>query len=112
MSLPVDGPDTQTDWEVTSEGLYIATRQFLVRRGYCCSNRCRNCPYINWREDPAWQPAPAAAVRRMRVSPRTLNAVRAHVAWHEQASVQAQESEQERRAALLAHYRLLLERWY
>lgn len=22
------------------------TREFLIGRGYCCGNGCRNCPYI------------------------------------------------------------------
>ena len=34
------------DWEIDSNGLYVATRSFLVRRGFCCANQCRNCPYI------------------------------------------------------------------
>jgi hypothetical protein len=23
----------------------VFTRDFLVKRGYCCNSRCRNCPY-------------------------------------------------------------------
>jgi hypothetical protein len=23
----------------------VLTRDFLLRRGYCCNARCRNCPY-------------------------------------------------------------------
>ncbi len=80
MSLPDNRPDIQADWEVTPEGLYIATRHFLLRRGYCCANRCRNCPYVNWRENPAWQHAPAEAIRRATVSPKTLAGVRAALA--------------------------------
>ncbi len=26
-------------------GLMILTAEFLLRRGYCCGNGCRNCPY-------------------------------------------------------------------
>jgi hypothetical protein len=26
-------------------GLMILTARFLLERGYCCSNGCRNCPY-------------------------------------------------------------------
>ncbi|HXG85897.1 MAG TPA: DUF5522 domain-containing protein [Pyrinomonadaceae bacterium] len=26
-------------------GLMILTRHFLLKRGYCCRNGCRNCPY-------------------------------------------------------------------
>jgi hypothetical protein len=49
---PAQQTSEEADWEVTAEGLYMATRSFLVRRGYCCANRCRNCPYVNWRNDP------------------------------------------------------------
>lgn len=37
---------TEGDFEVGADGLYVATRQFLLRRGYCCGCGCRNCPYI------------------------------------------------------------------
>ena len=26
-------------------GLMVLTAAFLLRRGYCCENGCRNCPY-------------------------------------------------------------------
>ena len=26
-------------------GLYVLTARFLLRRGYCCDNNCRHCPY-------------------------------------------------------------------
>lgn len=33
------------DFYFTSEGYTVFTEQFLLRRGYCCGNRCRHCPY-------------------------------------------------------------------
>jgi hypothetical protein len=27
------------------DGLMILTAHFLLKRGYCCQNGCRNCPY-------------------------------------------------------------------
>ncbi|MBW7847613.1 MAG: hypothetical protein H3C41_05965 [Bacteroidales bacterium] len=27
-------------------GLRIMTKSFLTRRGYCCGNGCRHCPYF------------------------------------------------------------------
>ena len=27
------------------EGLMVLTAHFLLNRGYCCGNGCRNCPY-------------------------------------------------------------------
>jgi hypothetical protein len=26
-------------------GLMVLTARFLLKRGYCCRNNCRNCPY-------------------------------------------------------------------
>jgi hypothetical protein len=26
-------------------GLYVFTANYLKRRGYCCDNGCRHCPY-------------------------------------------------------------------
>lgn len=34
------------DFERNADGLYVATRQFLLRRGFCCGCGCRNCPYV------------------------------------------------------------------
>lgn len=112
MSWTSDHSDTsQPDWEITPDGLYIATRHFLLRRGYCCANRCRNCPYVNWREDRTWQHAPATAIRRVTVSPKVLAGVRTALAYHEQRLTSAGEDERAYHCDMLAHYRLLLERW-
>ena len=40
--------DTQTeglDYYLNQEGYRVMTEYFLVKRGYCCSNVCMNCPY-------------------------------------------------------------------
>jgi Family of unknown function (DUF5522) len=26
-------------------GLFVFTKSYHLRRGYCCKNGCRNCPY-------------------------------------------------------------------
>ena len=26
-------------------GRYVFTSEYLLRRGYCCENGCRHCPY-------------------------------------------------------------------
>ncbi len=26
-------------------GLMVLTAHYLLKRGYCCANKCRNCPY-------------------------------------------------------------------
>lgn len=111
MASSTGDSDSQADWEITPEGLYVATRHFLVRRGYCCANRCRNCPYINWRDRAEWRPAPAAAIQRTRVSPKALAGARAALSQHEQALNACKEDEQAYHREMIEHYRLLLARW-
>lgn len=39
-------------------GKLVFTSEFLLKRGYCCNSRCRNCPYKqpeNKREDNSSQ---------------------------------------------------------
>jgi hypothetical protein len=43
---PGDPRPDEPDWVLNEAGLMMATRSFLLRRGYCCGNGCRNCPYI------------------------------------------------------------------
>ena len=38
--LLVEGEDYYLE-----DGLYVFTESFLRRRGYCCDNGCRHCPY-------------------------------------------------------------------
>ena len=82
-----------TDWEIDSNSLYVATRSFLVRRGFCCANQCRNCPYINWHNSPTWQPLPAEAVKVAAVSLKALEGARKALAQHERQSQQLGPSE-------------------
>lgn len=112
MASSGDSPDAQADWEITPEGLYVATRHFLVRRGYCCANRCRNCPYVNWRENPAWQHAPTSAIRRTRVSPKALAGARSALSRHKQALQICTESEQAYHREMIEHYHRLLDSWW
>jgi len=100
-----------TDWKIDSNGLYVATRSFLVRRGFCCANQCRNCPYINWHNSPTWQPLPAEAVKVAAVSLKALEGARKALAQHERQSQQLGPSEAAYHRAMIAHSRLLLERW-
>jgi hypothetical protein len=33
------------DYYITEEGYRVFTEKFHLRRGYCCQNGCRHCPY-------------------------------------------------------------------
>jgi hypothetical protein len=37
---PVEGIDFYFE-----NGLFVLTEHFLRKRGYCCENGCRHCPY-------------------------------------------------------------------
>jgi Family of unknown function (DUF5522) len=99
------------DWDIDANGFYIATRGFLVRRGYCCANQCRNCPYINWRDQPTWKPAPVEAVQFTTVAAKALQAAQQRLAFHEQQLRQANETERDYHRTMAEHYRVLVERW-
>ncbi len=33
------------DYYLNSQGYRVMTEYYLVKRGYCCSNGCKHCPY-------------------------------------------------------------------
>jgi hypothetical protein len=33
------------DYYLDEEGLMVFTKEYLLKRGFCCDNRCRHCPY-------------------------------------------------------------------
>jgi len=99
------------DWIIDANGFYIASRAFLMRRGYCCANQCRNCPYINWRNTSTWEPLPAEAVLVAVVSPKAIEGARLALTGHERALQQGNQAAEAHHRAMAAHYRLLLERW-
>lgn len=39
------GPLQPGDYYLDESGLMVFTAQYLKRRGYCCENGCRHCPY-------------------------------------------------------------------
>ena len=103
--------EDQDDWIIDANGFYVATRSFLIRRGYCCANQCRNCPYINWRNSPTWEPLPAEAVHFTEVSPKAVEGARKALTYHEQQVHTGCQSGEELHQTMIAHYQLLLERW-
>ena len=47
MELPGKASELKegVDYEIDKNGLLVFTRHYLLKRGYCCKNGCRNCPY-------------------------------------------------------------------
>lgn len=46
MSLFGDKPKLEPgDFYKSEEGYLIFTEQYLLKRGYCCQNGCKHCPY-------------------------------------------------------------------
>jgi hypothetical protein len=45
-------PDEEPESYSNEEGLTVFTAEYLLSRGYCCGNGCKNCPYdyINVKE--------------------------------------------------------------
>lgn len=33
------------DFHINKDGYRVMSESYLVKRGYCCSNGCTNCPY-------------------------------------------------------------------
>jgi hypothetical protein len=33
------------DYYLDEQGRFVLTEAFLKKRGYCCGNKCRHCPY-------------------------------------------------------------------
>lgn len=33
------------DYYLNDQGLLVLTKEFLIKRGFCCHNSCTNCPY-------------------------------------------------------------------
>jgi hypothetical protein len=52
MDKPLDDRFTRFNSKLTEgedfyleNGYRVMTKEYLIRRGYCCSNGCRHCPY-------------------------------------------------------------------
>ncbi|WP_161627755.1 DUF5522 domain-containing protein [Eisenibacter elegans] len=38
-------PLTAEDYYYDPRGFKVFTEQYLLKRGHCCKNNCRHCPY-------------------------------------------------------------------
>ncbi|MDI9358785.1 MAG: DUF5522 domain-containing protein [Phycisphaerales bacterium] len=36
---------TGSSFSTSNDKLIVFTKEFLLERGYCCGNGCKNCPY-------------------------------------------------------------------
>lgn len=37
--------NTKQDCYTDENGMVVMTKEFLKKRGFCCTNGCRHCPY-------------------------------------------------------------------
>jgi len=37
--------ENEPDYYLNEDGYLVFTASFLLKRGYCCGNGCRHCPY-------------------------------------------------------------------
>jgi len=44
-NIPPKNELEQDDYYLTPEGYKVFTEKYLLKRGYCCQNGCRHCPY-------------------------------------------------------------------
>lgn len=98
----------ENDW-IIENGFYIAKREFLERRGYCCGNQCRNCPYINWKNDPAW--IGTQSIVPAHVATRVIDAIQEWIHYHITQLVQSNDTQREYHQEQIAHYKGLLYAW-
>ena len=46
MNIPEKVRNLPTnEYYMTPEGYVVFTEVYLLKRGYCCKNSCRHCPY-------------------------------------------------------------------
>ena len=42
----------EDEYYYTPEGYIVLTEKFLLKRGWCCNNGCRHCPYKKEKNEP------------------------------------------------------------
>jgi hypothetical protein len=45
MAIPEALPLEAGDFYYTPQGLLVFTASYHLKRGYCCKNGCRHCPF-------------------------------------------------------------------
>jgi len=36
---------SKDDYYIDKDGKIVFTKDYLLKRGYCCNNNCKHCPY-------------------------------------------------------------------
>jgi len=49
--MRVDNQTEEKDWYIDENGLLVMTREFHLKRGFCCGNNCKHCPYSKEEEN-------------------------------------------------------------
>ncbi|BDS14634.1 DUF5522 domain-containing protein [Aureispira anguillae] len=49
-AVPVEKPLVEQEDFYIENGCYVFTALYLKKRGYCCGNGCRHCPYPKGKE--------------------------------------------------------------
>jgi len=44
-NTPLPEEPQGADYYFNSDGYVVLTAKYLLERGYCCGNGCKNCPY-------------------------------------------------------------------
>lgn len=44
-AAPPQAAADEPEFYLTREGYLVFTEAYHLKRGYCCGNRCRHCPY-------------------------------------------------------------------
>lgn len=52
MSDSVDENQKQSEDFYFENGLLVMTEHFHLKRGYCCGNKCKHCPYEHKNVNP------------------------------------------------------------
>ena len=43
------------DYYINDDGNYVFTREYHLKRGYCCKNKCLHCPWNYGKPKPVKQ---------------------------------------------------------
>lgn len=44
--------EEEADYYFNEQGLMVFTAAFHLKRGYCCKNKCKHCPWFYGRDKP------------------------------------------------------------